>query len=147
MMNSACRMLSKIPETNIFCTLVFCLHKNAIYSVTTEVRPLCLNDLDKSGSNRGGNALMILTPLKREVMGQKGNVMLSLHFRFPSRAKAGSRDGGSFWWSGVEVFIISTDFCYSCPVLSFVNQSWSLKQLLCLQPTKCGVLCQGSGEP
>ena len=40
MMNSACRMLSKIPETDIFCTLVFCLHKNAICSVTTEVRPL-----------------------------------------------------------------------------------------------------------
>lgn len=29
---------------------------------------------------------------------------------------------GSFWWSGEGVFIISTDFCYSCPGLSFVNQ-------------------------
>ena len=29
---------------------------------------------------------------------------------------------GRFWWSRVEVFIISTDFCYSCPGLSFVNQ-------------------------
>lgn len=84
----------KIPETNIFCTLVFCLHKNAIYSVTTEVRPCkCLNDLDKSGSNRHGNVMVILILLKETSVGQKGNVMLSLHFRFPSRAKTRSRDG------------------------------------------------------
>ena len=29
---------------------------------------------------------------------------------------------GSFWRSEVGVFIISSDFCYSCPGLSFVNQ-------------------------
>lgn len=54
---------------------------------------MCLNDLDKSGSNRHGNVMVILILLKRDVMGQKGNVMLSLHFRFPSRAKTRSRDG------------------------------------------------------
>ena len=40
LMNSVSKMLSKrFQRQTFFCTLVFCLHKNAIYSVTTEVRP------------------------------------------------------------------------------------------------------------
>ena len=50
--------------------------------------------MDKSGSNRDGNMLMVLVLLKREVMGKEGNVRaVPYTFRFLFLAKVGSRGG------------------------------------------------------